>query len=45
MPDCWQETTPQVDYALALVQVILGKTLPASVEKNWRGCCTIWSGC
>jgi len=34
MPDCWQETAPQVDYALALVQAILGGTLPASVEKE-----------
>ena len=37
MPDCWQETAPQVDYALALVQAILGGTLPASVEKELAG--------
>jgi len=37
MPDCWQETAPQVDYALALVQAILGGTLPTSVEKELAG--------
>ncbi|MCU6682515.1 hypothetical protein M8320_10945 [Leclercia sp. H6W5] len=37
MPDCWQETAPPVDYALALVQAILGGTLPASVEKELAG--------
>ncbi len=37
MPDCWQETAPQVDYALALVQAILGGTLPARVEKELAG--------
>ncbi len=37
MPDCWQETAPQVDYALALVQAILGGTLPISVEKELAG--------
>lgn len=37
MPDCWQETAPQVDYALALVQAILGSTLPASIEKELAG--------
>ncbi|WP_285128524.1 hypothetical protein [Leclercia adecarboxylata] len=37
MPVCWQETAPQVDYALALVQAILGGTLPASVEKELAG--------
>lgn len=37
MPDCWQETAPQVDYALALVQAILGGTMPASVEKELAG--------
>ncbi|MEB6380391.1 hypothetical protein MXM41_15840 [Leclercia adecarboxylata] len=37
MPDCWQDTAPQVDYALALVQAILGGTLPASVEKELAG--------
>lgn len=37
MPDCWQETAPQVDYALALVQAILGGTLPAIVEKELAG--------
>ncbi|WP_313140148.1 hypothetical protein [Leclercia sp.] len=37
MPDCWRETAPQVDYALALVQAILGGTLPASVEKELAG--------
>ncbi|MFY9994917.1 MAG: hypothetical protein WAK61_07990 [Leclercia sp.] len=37
MPDCWQETSPQVDYALALVQAILGGTLPDNVEKELAG--------
>ncbi len=37
MPDCWQETSPQVDYALALAQAILGGTLPANVEKELAG--------
>lgn len=37
MPDCWQETAPQVDYALALTHAILGGTLPASVEKELAG--------
>ena len=37
MPDCWQETAPQVDYALALVQAILGGTLPTRVEKELAG--------
>ncbi|MFZ3617932.1 hypothetical protein ACOYA6_01640 [Leclercia barmai] len=37
MPDCWQDTAPQVDYALALVQAILGGTLPGSVEKELAG--------
>lgn len=37
MPDCWQETALQVDYALALTHAILGGTLPASVEKELAG--------
>lgn len=37
MPDCWQETSLQVDYALALTHAILGGTLPASVEKELAG--------
>ncbi|MGL4429255.1 MAG: hypothetical protein ACRCT4_10085 [Silvania sp.] len=37
MPDCWQETAPQVDYALALTYAILGGTLPDSVEKELAG--------
>ncbi|MCU6668824.1 hypothetical protein M8013_08690 [Enterobacteriaceae bacterium H4N4] len=37
MPDCWQETAPQVDYALALVRAILGGTLPDNVEKQLAG--------
>jgi len=37
MPDCWQDTAPQVDYALALVQAILGETLPANIEKELAG--------
>ena len=37
MPDCWQETAPQVDYALALTHAILGGTLPAIVEKELTG--------
>jgi len=37
MPDCWQETAPQVDYALALAQAILGGTLSVKVEKELAG--------
>lgn len=37
MPDCWQETMPQVDYALALTHAILGGTLPTSVENELAG--------
>ena len=37
MPDCWQETAPQVDYALALTRAIVAGTLPARVEKELAG--------
>ncbi len=37
MPDCWQETALQVDYAQALTQAIMGGTLPAKVEKELAG--------
>ncbi|MCG1030695.1 hypothetical protein J5S76_01765 [Bacillus amyloliquefaciens] len=37
VPDCWQETAIQVDYALDLTQAIMGGTLPASVAKGLTG--------
>ncbi|MEG5901275.1 hypothetical protein [Enterobacter bugandensis] len=37
MPDCWQETTLQVDYAVALTLAVMGGTLPASVAKELTG--------
>jgi len=37
VPDCWQETTLQVDYAVALTLAIMGGTLPASVAKELTG--------
>lgn len=37
MPDCWQETAPQVDYALALTRAIVAGTLPTRVEKELAG--------
>ncbi|EKS6731663.1 hypothetical protein OR233_000016 [Enterobacter asburiae] len=37
MPDCWQETTLQVDYAVALTLAVMGGTLPAGVAKELAG--------
>ncbi|BEU77732.1 hypothetical protein EAG21025_10450 [Enterobacter asburiae] len=37
VPDCWQETTLQVDYAVALTLAVMGGTLPASVTKELTG--------
>ena len=37
VPDCWQETTLQVDYAVALTLAVMGGTLPASVAKDLTG--------
>ena len=37
VPDCWQETALQVDYALALTRAVMGGTLPANVAKELTG--------
>ncbi|MEH0886163.1 hypothetical protein [Enterobacter sp. UNJFSC 003] len=37
VPNCWQDTTLQADYALALTQAVMGGTLPASVAKDLTG--------
>jgi hypothetical protein len=37
VPDCWQETTLQVDYAVALTLAVMGGTLSASVAKELVG--------
>ncbi|MCK7315389.1 hypothetical protein [Enterobacter cloacae] len=37
VPDCWQETALQVDYAVALTLAVMGGTLPASVAKELTG--------
>lgn len=37
VPDCWQETALQVDYALALTQAVMGGKLPANVENDLTG--------
>ena len=37
VPDCWQETTLQVDYAVALTLAVMGGTLPASLAKELTG--------
>jgi hypothetical protein len=37
VPDCWQDTSLQVDYALALTQAVMGGTLPANVAKELTG--------
>lgn len=37
VPECWQETALQVDYALALTQVLLAGTLPPGVAKELTG--------
>ncbi|ASD59052.1 TPA: hypothetical protein O8U57_004142 [Enterobacter asburiae] len=34
VPDCWQDTLTQVDYVLALTQVVMGGTLLAHVAKE-----------
>ncbi|EOZ1428180.1 hypothetical protein UXN93_08010 [Enterobacter hormaechei] len=37
VPDCWQDTAMQVDYAEALTLAVMGGTLPASVAKELTG--------
>ena len=37
VPDCWQETALQVDYAVTLPLAVMGGTLPASVAKELTG--------
>jgi hypothetical protein len=37
VPDCWQETALQVDYAVALTLAVMGGTLPARVAKELTG--------
>lgn len=37
VPDCWQETALQVDYALALTEALLAGTLPPGVTKELTG--------
>ncbi|HDX4048271.1 TPA: hypothetical protein ROG05_004680 [Enterobacter soli] len=37
VPDCWQDTLTQVDYALALVQAVMSGELPANVAKELTG--------
>ncbi|WP_165464897.1 hypothetical protein [Enterobacter cloacae] len=37
MPDCWQDTVLQVDYAVALTLAVMGGTLPANVAKELTG--------
>ncbi|HHP1266172.1 hypothetical protein C3B80_03925 [Enterobacter cloacae] len=37
VPECWQETALQVDYAVALTLAVIGGTLPASVAKELTG--------
>ncbi|MEH3772784.1 hypothetical protein POW02_01890 [Enterobacter asburiae] len=37
VPDCWQDTLTQVDYAVALTQAVMGGTLPAHVAKELTG--------
>lgn len=37
VPDCWQDTVTQVDYALALVQAVISGALPANVAKELTG--------
>jgi len=34
VPDCWQNTLTQVDYALVLVQAVMSEVLPAHVAKE-----------
>lgn len=37
VPECWQESTIQLDYALALTQAIMGGTLPDKITKELTG--------
>ncbi|WP_346807699.1 hypothetical protein MX657_06070 [Enterobacter chuandaensis] len=37
VPDCWQETTLQVDYVVALTLAVMGGALPVSVAKELTG--------
>lgn len=37
VPDCWQETTLLVDYAVALTLAVMGGTLPVNVAKELTG--------
>ncbi|HAS1786097.1 TPA: hypothetical protein I4G64_14645 [Enterobacter cloacae] len=37
VPDCWQETALQLDYAAALTLAVMGGRLPASVAKELTG--------
>ena len=37
VPDCWQDTALQVDYAVALTLAVMGGTLPANVAKELTG--------
>ncbi|MDE4081357.1 MULTISPECIES: hypothetical protein [Enterobacter cloacae complex] len=37
VPDCWQETALQVDYAVALTLAVMSGTLPANVAKELTG--------
>ncbi|MCU6367936.1 hypothetical protein [Enterobacter quasiroggenkampii] len=37
VPDCWQETTLQVDYAVALTLAVMGGTLSVNVAKELTG--------
>ena len=37
VPDCWQDTALQVDYAVALTLAVMGGTLPASVATELTG--------
>ncbi|HDR2833186.1 TPA: hypothetical protein QCK25_001304 [Enterobacter mori] len=37
VPDCWQETALQVDYAAALTLAVMGGTMPANVAKELTG--------
>ncbi|TLU69250.1 hypothetical protein FFB58_05590 [Enterobacter sp. MF024] len=37
VPECWQDTALQVDYALALTQALLAGTLPPGIAKELTG--------
>ncbi|WP_327062102.1 hypothetical protein [Leclercia adecarboxylata] len=37
VPECWQETALQVDYALALTQALLYGILPPGIAKELTG--------